>query len=117
MNAPIKDFVDADTRQNMLTTLQAQRDSYIAEGYVSAETRIDRIDRAIDILVTHAEAISAAMNDDFSCRPRQRDRSDAPSPCTCCLGTCSPSWAVSACRRPVRGCARRQYRAFCARWR
>jgi len=71
MNAPIKDFVDADTRQNMLTTLQAQRDSYIAEGYVSAETRIDRIDRAIDILVTHAEAISAAMNDDFSCRPRQ----------------------------------------------
>ena len=32
MNAPIKDFVDADTRQNMLTTLQAQRDSYIAEG-------------------------------------------------------------------------------------
>lgn len=71
MNAPIKNFVDADTRQNMLTTLQAQRDSYIAEGYVSAETRIDRIDRAIDILVTHAEAISAAMNDDFSCRPRQ----------------------------------------------
>ena len=71
MNAPIKDFVDADTRQNMLTTLHAQRDSYIAEGYVSAETRIDRIDRAIDILVTHAEAISAAMNDDFSCRPRQ----------------------------------------------
>jgi coniferyl-aldehyde dehydrogenase len=71
MNAPTKDFVDTDIKKKMLAALQLQRDSYVAEGFVSAETRIDRIDRAIDILVTNAEAISAAMNEDFGCRPRE----------------------------------------------
>ena len=55
MNAPTKDFVDTDIKQDMLDAMQRQRDSYIDEGFVSAETRIDRIDRAIDILVTHSE--------------------------------------------------------------
>ena len=71
MNAPTKEFLDTDIKQKMLARLQSQRDSYIAEGFVSAETRIDRIDRAIDILVTHSEAISEAMNEDFGCRPRE----------------------------------------------
>ena len=71
MNAPTKDFVDTDIKQDMLNALQRQRDSYIDEGFVSAETRIDRIDRAIDILVTHSERISEAMNEDFGCRPRE----------------------------------------------
>ncbi|MDB2406629.1 aldehyde dehydrogenase family protein, partial [Alphaproteobacteria bacterium] len=71
MNAPTKDFVDTNAKQKMLTALEHQRDSFISEGYVSAETRIDRIDRAIDILVTNSEAISAAMNEDFGCRPRE----------------------------------------------
>ena len=70
MNAPTKEFLDTDIKQKMLSRLKEyQRDSYIAEGFVSAETRIDRIDRAIDILVTHSEAISEAMNEDFGCRP------------------------------------------------
>lgn len=71
MNAPTRDFVDTNAKQKMLTALEHQRDSFISEGYVSAETRIDRIDRAIDILVTNSEAISAAMNEDFGCRPRE----------------------------------------------
>ena len=71
MNAPTKEILDTDIKQKMLKTLQHQRDSYIDEGFVSAETRIDRIDRAIDILVTHSEAISEAMNEDFGCRPRE----------------------------------------------
>lgn len=71
MNAPTKEFLDTDIKQKMLARLKSQRDSYIAEGFVSAETRIDRIDRAIDILVTHSEAISEAMNEDFGCRPRE----------------------------------------------
>lgn len=71
MNAPTKEFLDTDIKQKMLARLQSQRDSYITEGFVSAETRIDRIDRAIDILVTHSEAISEAMNEDFGCRPRE----------------------------------------------
>ena len=71
MNAPQKDFIDSDTKQKMLNVLQRQHDAYIEEGYVSAQTRIDRIDRAIDMLVTHAGAISEAMNEDFGCRPRE----------------------------------------------
>ena len=71
MNAPTKEILDTDIKQKMLKTLQRQRDSYIDEGFVSAETRIDRVDRAIDILVTHSEAISEAMNEDFGCRPRE----------------------------------------------
>ena len=67
MNAPLKDFIDSDTNQKLLNVLQTQHDAYIEEGYVSAQTRIDRIDRAIDMLVTHAGAISEAMNEDFGC--------------------------------------------------
>ena len=55
----------------MQAALQAQRDSYIAEGEVTAATRIDRINRAIDVLVKNAESISEAMNSDFGCRPRE----------------------------------------------
>ena len=71
MNAPQKDFIDSDTKQKMLTVLQMQRDAHIEEGHVSAQTRIDRIDRAIEMLVSHAGAISDAMNEDFGCRPRE----------------------------------------------
>jgi coniferyl-aldehyde dehydrogenase len=62
---------DTSAEADMQAALRAQRDSYINEGMVSAATRIDRIDRAIDVLVKHSEAISAAMNDDFGCRPRE----------------------------------------------
>ena len=55
----------------MLELLRLQRESYLAEGEVSAETRIDRLDRTIDVLVANAEKISEAMNADFGCRPRQ----------------------------------------------
>ncbi|MDC3249384.1 coniferyl aldehyde dehydrogenase, partial [Porticoccaceae bacterium] len=58
MNAPQKILVDTETELKMQAALQAQRDSYIAEGEVSAATRIDRIDRAINVLVKHSEAIS-----------------------------------------------------------
>ena len=53
------------------STLAAQRTSYLAEGEVTAGVRIDRINRAIDALVRHAERISEAMDADFVCRPRQ----------------------------------------------
>ena len=71
MNAPQKILVDTETELKMQAALQAQRDSYIAEGEVSAATRIDRINRAIDVLVKNAESISEAMNSDFGCRPRE----------------------------------------------
>ena len=71
MNAPQKTLIGSDTELQLQAALQAQRDSYLAEGEVSAATRIDRIDRAISVLVKHAEAISEAMNSDFGCRPRE----------------------------------------------
>lgn len=71
MNAPWVNSDPTDTERPLLTILEQQRESFLAEGEVSAATRIDRLDRAIEILVTHAQAISEAMNDDFGCRPRQ----------------------------------------------
>jgi len=71
MNAPQKNTVNVDTEIRMQAALEAQRNSYLSEGMVSASTRIDRIDRAIDALVRYSETISNAMSEDFGCRPRQ----------------------------------------------
>lgn len=71
MNAPQANPLNIDAEEKMLELLRLQRESYLAEGEVSAETRIDRLDRTIDVLVANAEKISDAMNNDFGCRPRQ----------------------------------------------
>jgi len=71
MNAPQANPLNLDAEEKMLELLRLQRESYLAEGEVSAETRIDRLDRTIDVLVANAEKISEAMNADFGCRPRQ----------------------------------------------
>ncbi|NQV65380.1 MAG: coniferyl aldehyde dehydrogenase [SAR86 cluster bacterium] len=71
MNAPQNIAPPADIETAMQAALQLQRESYLSEGMVSAGIRIDRINRAIDMLVKHSEAISDAMNQDFGCRPRQ----------------------------------------------
>ena len=71
MNAPQANPLNTDAEEKMLKTLRLQRESYLSEGEVSAETRIDRLDRTIDVLVANAEKISEAMNADFGCRPRQ----------------------------------------------
>ena len=71
MNAPQANPLNIDAEEKMLELLRLQRDSYLAGGEVSAETRIDRLDRTIDVLVANAEKISEAMNADFGCRPRQ----------------------------------------------
>ena len=71
MNAPQANPLNLEAEEKMLELLRLQRESYLAEGEVSAETRIDRLDRTIDVLVANAEKISEAMNADFGCRPRQ----------------------------------------------
>ena len=71
MNAPQANPLNIDAEEKMLELLRLQRESYLAEGEVSAETRIDRLDRTINVLVANAEKISEAMNADFGCRPRQ----------------------------------------------
>ncbi len=71
MTASEPQLATADILTQLNETLAKQKQSYVAEGAVSAEMRIDRLERALDILVRHAERISEALNADFVCRPRQ----------------------------------------------
>ena len=50
--------------KDMLTILERQRAASLAEGQVSAKVRIDRIDRAINLLHTHGKHLRAAMSED-----------------------------------------------------
>jgi coniferyl-aldehyde dehydrogenase len=56
------------TQADMQAVLDRQKKAYLSEGAVSAETRIDRIDRAIDIRKTHGTTLSEAMAADFGHR-------------------------------------------------
>lgn len=56
------------TQADMQAVLDRQKKAYLSEGAVSAETRIDRLDRVIDILKTHGTKLSEAMAADFGHR-------------------------------------------------
>ena len=56
----------------MKALLQKQRDAFVAEGFVSAETRIDRLDRAISLLYDNQDAIAEALDQDFGNRSRHQ---------------------------------------------
>jgi len=62
------------TQADMQAVLDRQKKAYIAEGAVSAETRIDRIDRAINILKTHGTKLSEAMAADFGHRSMDQSK-------------------------------------------
>ena len=54
--------------EDMQVALDGQRKAFLAEGIVSAEARIDRIDRAINILKKHGSRLIEAMAADFGHR-------------------------------------------------
>jgi coniferyl-aldehyde dehydrogenase len=56
------------TQEDMQAVLDRQKKAYLAEGAVSAETRIDRIDRSINLLKKHGTKLSEAMAADFGHR-------------------------------------------------
>lgn len=56
------------SREQMLSLLDAQRRSYLAEGVVSAAARRDRLERAIGLLKSHQQRLVDAMRDDFGHR-------------------------------------------------
>jgi len=56
------------SRDEMLATLQRQKEAYLAEGVVSAATRRDRLERAIGLLQTHQQKLVEAMSADFGHR-------------------------------------------------
>lgn len=65
---------DTDIRERMLSVLDHQRRSYLAEGEVTAETRIDRLKRAIAILEKHGGKLCEAMDEDFGHRSLQQSK-------------------------------------------
>lgn len=72
MNAPNTINVSEDAiTEALMKTLQAQRDDYVAEGHVSAETRIDRMQRGMHSVAKHQDKLVEALNTDFTCRPRE----------------------------------------------
>ena len=71
MNAPEQAPATDDIEARMNEVLRAQRDDYMKEGVVSAETRIDRLERGIDAILKYQDKIVAALNEDFGCRPRE----------------------------------------------
>ena len=51
MNAPEQVLTQQDIETKMQATLEAQRADYLAEGIVTAETRIDRLQRGVDVQI------------------------------------------------------------------
>src|SRR5579872_5508752 len=58
--------VDATSR--MRDVLERQRRAHLKDGPLSAEKRIDWLDRAIGLLVGHKDAIADALREDFGHR-------------------------------------------------
>ena len=58
----------ADPSIRMRQVLERQRQAHLKEGAPSAEKRIEWIDRAINLLVGHKEAIADALREDFGHR-------------------------------------------------
>jgi len=62
------------TEPDMQAVLQKQRNAYLQEVLVTADTRIDRISRAIAILQSHGRALCEAMREDFGHRSTQQSK-------------------------------------------
>ena len=67
MNAPSQQHT---VEQDLKRVLDSQRTAFRAEGPVALETRIDRIDRCIAMLVDNQTAICDAVNKDFGNRSK-----------------------------------------------
>jgi coniferyl-aldehyde dehydrogenase len=63
-----------DPGSTLLALLQAQRRAFMAEGVVSARVRVDRLTRALELLVAHQAEICAAAAADFGQRPSEVTR-------------------------------------------
>ena len=64
----MSEIYEETSQADMQGLLDRQRDAYLAEGVVSAATRIDRLERAIQAVKKHQKAFVEAMNDDFGHR-------------------------------------------------
>ena len=56
------------TQLEMQAILDRQRAAYLAEGVVSSQIRIDRLERAVQVVKKHQKTFVKAMNEDFGHR-------------------------------------------------
>lgn len=63
---------DAATIEQLKQAFAVQRAAFLRDGSPTAEIRIDRIDRAIDLLITHQKSICEAVSEDFSSRAHEQ---------------------------------------------
>jgi coniferyl-aldehyde dehydrogenase len=63
---------DAASVTHLQKLFAEQRAAFLRDGAPTAEVRIDRIDRAIALLVEHRQAICEAMSEDFSSRAHEQ---------------------------------------------
>ena len=55
--------LEETSQSQMQSILDRQRAAYLAEGIVTSETRIDRLERAVRVLKKHQKAFVQAMNE------------------------------------------------------
>ncbi len=60
--------LEETSQSQMQSILDLQRAAYLAEGIVTSETRIDRLERAVRVVKKHQKAFVQAMNEDFGHR-------------------------------------------------
>ena len=68
------DMTSGKVTTSMMDRLRSMRAAFDAEGRVAAEVRIDRLNRAIGLLVDHAALIEQAISDDFGHRSHDSSR-------------------------------------------
>ncbi len=66
--------LDMISTTGMSGVLARQKAANIRDGIPSVEKRIEWMDKSIDLLVTHGEALSKAMSDDFGHRSMDQSR-------------------------------------------
>ena len=64
--------LDSVSSEGMGAVLAKQKAAHIRDGIPSAEKRIEWIDKSIDLLVTHGQALSDAMCEDFGHRSKDQ---------------------------------------------
>ena len=62
--------IENTIEDSLQKTLQAQKEAYLDEGYVSYETRIDRLDRALSQVLKYQDEICEALISDFGHRSK-----------------------------------------------
>jgi coniferyl-aldehyde dehydrogenase len=62
--------VSSDVHADMRSVLDEQRRAFLSAGPPSAATRIDRIDRVVDLIVSNADALVDALVSDYGHRSR-----------------------------------------------